>query len=115
MSWDVEASDEFIAWYDELTVDELESVNQSVEVLAEKGPELGRPQVDTLKASKIPNLKELRVQHGGRPIRILFAFDPRRVGYLILGGDQTGDNRWYETSIPKAEAIYRQHLLEIRR
>lgn len=115
MSWEIETSDEFIAWYDELTADELESVNQSVELLAEEGPDLGRPQVDTLKGSKIPNLKELRVQHGGRPIRILFAFDPRRVGYLILGGDKTGDDRWYKTAIPIAEAIYQQHLREIRR
>lgn len=74
---------------------------------------LGRPHVDTLKGSSIPNLKELRVQHEGRPIRILFAFDPRRVGYLILGGDKTGRDDWYETSIPEAEKIYERHLAEI--
>lgn len=98
-----------------MTADELESVNRSVELLEVNGPNLGRPQVDTLKGSKIPNLKELRVQHGGRPIRILFVFDPRRVGYLILGGDKSGDNRWYETFIPRAETIYQQHLREVGR
>lgn len=46
-------------------------------------------------------------------MRILFAFDPRRVGYLILGGDKTGDARWYETFIPLAEKIYSKHLIEI--
>lgn len=114
MSWEIEASDEFIAWYDALTEDEMDRVAFSVEMLERRGPDLGRPQVDTLKGSKIPNLKELRVQHEGRPIRILFVFDPRRVAYLILGGDKTGDKRWYETFIPQAEAIYQQHLREIR-
>ena len=40
-------------------------------------------------------------------------FDPRRVGYLILGGDKTSDPDWYEKFIPKAERIYAQHLIEI--
>ena len=40
-------------------------------------------------------MKELRVQHQGKPYRILFAFDPRRSAYLILGGDKTGDANWY--------------------
>jgi len=35
------------------------------------------------------------------------------VGYLILGGDKTGDPDWYETFIPKAERIYAQHLIAI--
>jgi len=66
-----------------------------------------------LKGSRIPNLKELRVQHEGRPLRILFAFDPRRIGYLILGGDKTGNDDWYIDFIPKAEAIYQKHLSEL--
>lgn len=115
MSWEIEASDEFLAWYDALDFGESKSVTRSIEILERYGPELTRPQVDTLKGSVIPNLKELRVQHEGRPIRILFVFDPRRVGYLILGGDKTGDDRWYKTAIPMAEAIYQQHLREIRR
>jgi hypothetical protein len=115
MSWEIEASDEFLAWYDALDFGESKSVTRSIEILEHYGPELTRPQVDTLKGSSIPNLKELRVQHDGRPIRILFVFDPRRVGYLILGGDKTGDDRWYKTAIPMAEAIYQQHLREIRR
>ena len=78
MSWEIEASDEFIVWYEDLGDAEVESVNFSVDLLEQAGPVLGRPHVDTLKGSRIPNLKELRVQHEGRPIRILFAFDPRR-------------------------------------
>lgn len=113
MSWEIETSDEFTVWYQNLTEDETESVNFSVDLLGETGPFLGRPHVDTLKGSKIPNLKELRVQHEGRPLRILFAFDPRRIGYLILGGDKTGNDSWYETFMPIAEKIYQEHLREI--
>ena len=113
MPWDIEASDEFVVWYRSLDEDETESVNFSVDLLEQAGPALGRPHVDTIQGSIIRNLKELRVQHEGRPLRILFAFDPRRVGYLILGGDKTGDNRWYETFIPLAEKIFTKHMGEI--
>ena len=58
-------------------------------------------------------MKELRVQHRGSPYRILFAFDPRRNAYLILGGDKTGDKSWYVNAISRADAIYAQHLKEI--
>ena len=85
----------------------------SVDLLELSGPTRGRPHVDTLKGSRIANLKELRVQHEGRPLPILFAFDPRRVGYLILGGDKTGKDDWYVEFIPKAEMIYDRHLTEI--
>lgn len=115
VAWEVEASDEFVEWYDVLDEGETERVNRSIELLEKQGPELNRPHVDTLKGSKIPNLKELRVQHEGRPLRILFAFDPRRAAYLILGGDKAGDKNWYSTFIPEAEKIYKQHLMEIRR
>lgn len=113
MAWPIEVSDEFLGWYRDLTDPESISVNRSVDLLAEVGPALGRPHADTLKGSSIPNLKELRVQHEGRPIRILFAFDPRRVGYLILGGDKTGNANWYREFIPRAETIYAHHLREI--
>ena len=58
-------------------------------------------------------MKELRVQHRGRPWRVLFAFDPRRIAFLILAGDKTGDPNWYDINVPKADAIYDQHLREI--
>jgi hypothetical protein len=101
-----------VAWYQELSENEIESVNFSVDLLELSGPTRGRPHVDTLKGSRIANLKELRVQHEGRPLPILFAFDPRRVGYLILGGDKTGKDDWYVEFVPKAEAIYERHLAE---
>ncbi len=113
MAWEVEVSDEFAEWYRALDDEECESVDTSVDMLAAHGPMLGRPEVDTLKGSRYSNVKELRVQHQGKPLRILFAFDPRRCAYLILGGDKTGDGNWYVTAIRQAEAIYAQHLIEI--
>ena len=113
MSWTVEVSDEFAGWYGQLTDDEQESVNFSVDLLEEVGPLLGRPHVDTMHDSRHANMKELRVQHRGRPFRILFAFDPRRAAYLILGGDKTGDKNWYKENVRKADEIYSAHLREI--
>ncbi len=115
MPWDVEASDEFKAWYDGLDVAERASVAESVDLLEEYGPSLGRPYADTLKGSRFPNMKELRVQHQGKPYRILFAFDPRRSAYLILGGDKTGDTNWYLDAIRRADAIYALYLKELAR
>jgi hypothetical protein len=58
-------------------------------------------------------MRELRVQHQGRPYRVLYAFDPRRAAILLLGGDKTGDNRWYEENVPKADALYDEHLRQL--
>jgi len=113
MTWDVEVSDEFIEWYDSLNEAEGVSVDSTVDMLVEYGPSLGRPYVDTLNGSAYPNMKELRVQHRGRPYRILFACDPARNAYLILGGDKTGRQDWYLEAIRRADAIYAQHLKEI--
>ena len=115
MLWEVEFSDEFGEWWDSLDGDEQDSVDVSVHLLEERGPALGRPHVDSIHNSAHSNMKELRVQHEGRPYRILFAFDPRRMAYIILGGDKTGDGRWYEVMVPRADAIYDQHLKEIER
>jgi hypothetical protein len=113
MAWEVEVSDEFTEWYGRLLQDERASVAAAVEMLERYGPELGRPYADTLRESIFPNMKELRVQHRGRPFRILFAFDPRRNAYLILGGDKTGAKNWYVDAIRRADAIYAQYLKEI--
>jgi hypothetical protein len=115
MAWEVEVSDEFLEWYNALDEDELESVHYSVDLLEEAGPILGRPHVDTVRESRHPNMKDLRMQHQGKPYRILFAFDPRRCAYLILGGDKTGDVRWYEKAVPRADDIYDKHLAEIEK
>jgi hypothetical protein len=115
MAWEVEASDEFKDWYESLDEAERASVAENVDMLEVYGPALGRPYADTIRESRYPNMKELRVQHQGKPYRILFAFDPRRRAYLILGGDKTGDANWYVEVIRRAEGIYTLHLKEIER
>jgi len=59
-------------------------------------------------------MRELRIQHSGKPYRVLYAFDPRRVAILLLGGTKAGDDRWYEKYIPEADALYDSHLEELR-
>jgi hypothetical protein len=86
-----------------------------LDLLKERGPLLGRPYADTLKGSKITNLKELRVQHKTEPIRILFAFDPKQQAVIILGGSKQADKRWYDTNIPIAEKLYFDHLEQQRK
>jgi hypothetical protein len=86
-----------------------------VQELEVHGPALGRPLVDTLKGSQLPNLKELRVSKGGA-LRVLFAFNPLRTAILLLGGDKSGRwSEWYETAIPEAEMLYAEHLEELRK
>lgn len=55
-------------------------------------------------------MKELRIQHADRPYRVLFAFDPRRAAILLLGGDKTGNTRWYEENVSRADDIFDAHL-----
>ncbi len=95
-------------------MDEQGSIAIAVEAIEERGPALGRPFVDTVKASRHANMKELRPH--GETLRILFAFDPRRTAILLLGGDKRGRwNRWYAEMIPVADQLYDDHLAELRR
>jgi len=59
-------------------------------------------------------MRELRIQHHGRPYRVLYAFDSRRTAILLLGGDKSGDERWYDREIPRADNLYDEHLAELR-
>jgi hypothetical protein len=114
MAWDVEFTNEFEEWWIELTADEQDDVNTKVILLQEYGPALGRPHVDTVRESKYPNMKELIIQHAGRPYRVLFAFDPRRTALLLIGGDKTGNARWYAENVPIADRIFGEHLAMLK-
>ena len=87
----------------------------SVLLLRGCGPSLGRPHADVVATSRHRNMKELRTQHAGRPLRTLFAFDPRRVAVLLIGGDKTGNDRWYDEFVPLADRIYADHLIAIEK
>ncbi|PUE08642.1 addiction module toxin RelE [Limnohabitans sp. T6-5] len=109
-AWEVEYTDELGEWWGDLTEAEQESIDASVRMLQEKGPNLGFPHTSGIELSKHSHMRELRVQHEGRPYRVLYAFDPRRCAILLLGGDKTGDDRWYEKHVPKADTLYDSHI-----
>ena len=114
MACEVEFTDEFGAWWDGLTVGEQESVRAYVRLLAEFGVALKHPYCSGVTGSKYSHMRELRVQHQGRPYRVLYAFDPRRAALLLIGGDKTGNDRWYEVFVPIADRIYDEHLEQLR-
>lgn len=95
--------------------EEQVDVDAMVRLLQQHGPSLRRPYVGLIVTSKHQNMKELIIQHAGRPYRVLFAFDPRRCAMLLIGGDKTGNDRWYEEFVPQADKIYDDHLAELAR
>jgi hypothetical protein len=114
MSWDIEYTDEFEGWWDERDAKEQVSVCASVDLLGLFGPCLCYPHSSDIKGSRHGNLRELRIQHRGRPYRVLYAFDPRRCALLLIGGDKTGQHRWYDEHVPVAEKLYDIHLETLR-
>jgi hypothetical protein len=111
--FEIEHTDEFEEWWNDLSEKEQKDLAKDVMVLGQLGPSLGRPRVDSIKNSDFKNMKELRTQSGGSPIRTFFAFDPRRSVILLIGGDKTGDDKFYDKMIPIADKLYREHLKEI--
>ena len=114
MTWEVEFTDEFGYWWDGLT---------------ERGARIGAcqryargefwtrspyPHSSDVTTSRHGNMRELRIQHAGRPCRVLYAFDPRRCAILLIGGDKTGNDRWYDIFVPIADRLYDEHLKILR-
>lgn len=114
MKWEVEYTDEFGLWWDSLDEGEQESVDASVRLLEELGPGLPYPYSTDVKESRHGNVRELRIQHKGEPYRVLYAFDPRRVTILLIGGKKTGNVRWYRKHVPIADKIYDEHVRALK-
>ena len=112
IDFEILVTEEFKDWYEELEEHDADRVVFVVGLLEEKGTGLGFPYSSSIKDSNYP-LRELRVQSKGDPLRILYAFNPERNALLILGGDKTGDARWYEKNIPIAERLWEEHLEEL--
>jgi hypothetical protein len=92
------------------------NVLASMIVLQSQGPMLGRPHADTVNGSAYSNMKELRVQSKGQPLRAFFAFDPERKGVLLCAGNKAGnEKRFYEEMIPIADREYAAHLEALKR
>jgi hypothetical protein len=115
VAWEVEFTDEFEEWWRTLSESEQGKVDARVSLLMEHGPNLGFPFSSQVKTSRFPEMRELRAQAGGDPLRILYAFDPRRIAILLVAGDKTGDDRWYERNVPVADRLFERHLRTIEK
>ncbi|MEV5633613.1 type II toxin-antitoxin system RelE/ParE family toxin [Micromonospora tulbaghiae] len=117
MEWEILMTGQVEEFLDQLYVLDRDShrlVNQAILVLERNGPAEGRPLVDSITASRLSNLKELRPPSAGRTeIRILFVFDPWRSAVLLVAGDKSGQWAcWYREAIPEAEQLYDTYLKE---
>jgi len=112
--WEIRVTSELLAWIGTLDERTRAQLVDAIDRLAEAGPALGRPLVDSIAHSSVRNLKELRPGSTGRSeVRVLFAFDPWRSAILLTGGDKSGDwQGWYRRAIPRAEELYAEYLKE---
>jgi hypothetical protein len=118
--WEILLSAEVESFLDDLYEPDPAShqlVNQAILILERNGPGEGRPLVDSVTASRVANMKELRPPSSERSeIRILFVFDPWRSAILLIAGDKSGQwEKWYRTAVPRAERLYDDYLAERRR
>lgn len=111
----VEYTDPFGAWWATLSDAEQEDVAAYVQLLEERDVRLGFPHSSGINGSRHSHMRELRVKSDGKPLRVFYAFDPRRMAILLIGGDKTGDKRFYEVFIPIADRLYDEHLAQLRR
>lgn len=114
MTWNVEYTDEFGDWWSGLEESAQEDLTAVVELLAEHGPQLGFPYSSGVEGSCHSHMRELRIQCDGRPFRVFYAFDPRRTAILLIGGDKTGDDRFYKRFVSLADRLYDEHLRELK-
>ncbi|TAN51630.1 MAG: addiction module toxin RelE [Rhodospirillales bacterium] len=117
MKWTVRFHDEFEPEFDALPVEVQDELLACATVLAQIGPTLGRPHVDTLAGSKHANMKEIRFDAGDGAWRVAFAFDPKRAAVLLVAGDKSGisQKRFYRSLIEKADGRFDRHLLALRK
>lgn len=109
MRWEVEVTNEFEDWFVSLEEIDQDRIEAAVEILESRGPALRRPLVSPIQTSRFPNMKELIPM--GSNIRVLFAFDPRRMAILLIGGDKENEwNAWYDRIVPLADDLYQEHL-----
>ncbi|MGC9950625.1 MAG: type II toxin-antitoxin system RelE/ParE family toxin [Bryobacteraceae bacterium] len=115
VAWEVEFTDEFRTWWDAVSEAQQDDLAHSVRHLIEFGPALGFPYSSKVGRSRYPQTRELRTQSAGKPLRTLYAFNPLRSAIPLVGGDKTGDDRWYEKFVPIADGLFERHLLELKK
>jgi hypothetical protein len=115
MACDVEYTDEFGVWWMGLSGGEQADLSAMVALLEAKDVRLGFPHSSGIHGSRHSHMRELRVQSGGKPMRVFYAFDPVRNAILLIGGDKTGDGRFYEVFVPIADRLYDDHLVALKK
>ena len=111
----VEVTCEYVDWWNTLTEQEQDEATAVIELLQERGVQLRFPHSSGIEGSKHAHMRELRIQAHGDPIRIFYAFDPRRVAVLLIGGCKSGKgNRFYPEMIRLAERLYDEHLASLQ-
>src|ERR1700730_14160437 len=108
MAWAVEVTDEFREWWAALTEAEQVDGDSYERGLAKRRPMFAYPYSSDVKQSKHEHMRELRPQSGGSPLIVFYAFDPRRTAILLIGGDKTGNDRFYEPFVPVADRVYEE-------
>ncbi|OYW34446.1 MAG: addiction module toxin RelE [Brevundimonas sp. 12-68-7] len=116
MTWEIRLhsafEDEILAFEREVRV----ALVAAAKLLADLGPQLGRPHVDTLKGSKHANMKELRFEAADGEWRAAFAFDPERRAIVLVAGDKSGGSqkRFYRQLIAKADFRFSEHVESLK-
>jgi hypothetical protein len=114
MVYEIEYTNEFAQWWEDLGISQQDDITVSVELLMNLGVNLKFPHSSGINSSQHSHMRELRVQSSGHPLRVFYAFDPRRSAILLIGGDKTGNDRFYEEYIPIADRLYDIYLEELR-
>lgn len=110
IKWKVLFTECFETWLLNQDTEMRRSVLASIGRLQLAGPNLARPYADTVKNSKYAKMKELRIQHKGKPIRAFFAFDPLRQAIVLCAGDKSNDKQFYKNMISLADAEFETYL-----
>ncbi|MFU2058928.1 type II toxin-antitoxin system RelE/ParE family toxin [Avibacterium volantium] len=113
--WNILFTDCFSNWLDQQDIPTKKSVAAALNLLKITGPELSRPYADTIKGSQYPNMKELRIQHHGKPLRTFFAFDPLRQAIVLCAGDKSNDKRFYKRMIALADTEFTTYLANLEK
>lgn len=114
--WVIKTTETFDEWLVALEDVDRANVLASLIILRARGPGLPRPYADTVYGSRHRNMKELRIQSKGHPIRAFFAFDPKREGILLCVGNKVGnEKRFYDVMIPLADAEFTRYLNELNK
>jgi hypothetical protein len=116
VAWEIEFDDTFETEFAAFAEDVQDALLAVAKLLAEYGPQLGRPHADTLKGSKHANMKELRFEGADGEWRAAFAFDPERKAIILVAGDKSGgsEKRFYKQLIAKADLRFSAHVEKLK-